>query len=340
MHTVTFYDSSFVHSNPNLSPVHHMRCDLTLSDNSKQLLTTHKLVADMNKFPTKLHCVLTEMPSISFQSKWDTGTTSKMFEPISNLLQNNVIGKAIQLAANESFVPLVSTNEFSQQVLKSMTRPTLKLKFNVYTDTYNKRYNFTSSPYETWLKMLYFSTAPIFRATYSNALQDAKAAITKLNNMIDDGSLSKVTDVASNAAALAAEYIPFTEKDGNTAAKATALIDSLRSISESLTKYLRKSDIIGQMSWDVTIPRYLCPTNKSSTPILWTVDSFTAELSEKFTRGILNSNDPTTYRPRPLYMTFNVTLVANQIMTREQYIRMLCGNEYENLISNRYKNKT
>lgn len=314
-----------------------MRCDLELSDNAKNLLKVNNLVADINKFPTKLHCVLTEMPGINFSSNWQNGSTTKMFEPISNLMHNSVIGKAVQIAANDGFVPIVETNEFSQKVLKTMDRPALNLKFNVYTDTYNKRYNFTSSPYETWLKMLYFSTAPIFRATYSNIIQNAKTAINALNNMIDDGSASKVIDTMSSAAALASEYIPFTEKDGNTAAKAKALIDNLKDLSESLTRYIQKSDIIGQLTWDVTIPRYLCPTNKTSTPILWTVDSFTAELSEKFTRGILNANDPNTYRPRPLYMTFNVVLRANQIMTREQYIRMLCGNAYENTISDRYK---
>lgn len=340
MHTVTFYDSSFMHKNPNLSPVHHMRCDLSLCSESQHLLTTQKLVNDIKKFPTKLHCVLLEMPGISFVSNWGTGTTTKMFEPISNLMNNTVIGKAVQLAANDSFVPLVATNEFSQQVLKTVTRPKLNLKFNVYTDTYNKRYNFTSSPYETWLKMLYFSTAPLFRATYSNILQNAKVAINTLNNMIDDGSLDKVTNTVSNAAALASEYLPFTEKDGDTASKAKALIENLQELAKYVTEYIQKSNIIGQLCWDVAIPRYLCPTNKSSTPILWVVESFTAELSEKFTRGILNSKDPTTYRPRPLYMTFNVTLEANQVMTREQYIRMLCGNAYENAIASTYKNKT
>lgn len=340
MHTVTFYDSSFMHKNPNLSPVHHMRCDLSLCKESQDLLVTQKLVNDIKKFPTKLHCVLIEMPGISFQSQWGTGTTTKMFEPISNLMNNTIIGKAVQLAANESFVPLVATNEFSQQVLKAVTRPTLNLKFNVYTDTYNKRYNFTSSPYETWLKMLYFSTAPLFRATYSNALQNAKVAINTLNNMIDNGSLEQAMEVISNGAALAAEVVPFTEKDGDAANKAKKLIENLEEIAAKITEYIQKSNIIGQLCWDITIPRYLCYTNKSSTPILWVVKSFTAELSEKFTRGILNSKDPNTYRPRPLYMTFNVTLEANQVMTREQYIRMLCGNAYEGAISSTYKNKT
>ena len=329
MHTYTLYDSAFTHKNPNMSPVNHLRCDLTLCKESKELLTDTTIVQNIDKFPTKLHCVLTEMPEISFNSEWDKGATTHLFVPITNFLKDHALGKAIELMAYDNFIPIVQTNEYSQQVMKESHTASLKLKFTIYTDTYNKRYNFTSSPYETWLKMLYFSTAPLYRATYNNIFNNVQAALTNTVEHLDD-----VVDLAStvkDGAAVMWNQLPFVEKDPNEAAKLYNVAAKIKELSTMITEYISKSQIIGQICWDVAIPNYLHATNNTYSPILWNVETFNVKFSEKFTRGLLGKSAE-SFRPRPLYADFEVTLTTNQKMTRDQYIKMLFGNMYDKLV--------
>lgn len=119
MHTVTLYDSAFLHTNKNLSPVHHLQCDLTLHDMSRQMLKSNGLIENEKKFPYKLHCVLSELPSISFDSEWNTGGGTQMFDPlgITNEKESGTITKIMQVVSHGNFIPIVQTNEFTQHVM-------------------------------------------------------------------------------------------------------------------------------------------------------------------------------------------------------------------------------
>lgn len=324
MHTYTLYNSAFTNKNPNLSPVHHLRCDLKMCDRSVDMLTKNKVVADIKKFPTELHCVLTEIPEISFNSFWDKGgSATTVFTPITSFLNNGTLGKAMQLFAGHNNIPLVETNEFSQRVMKKTERATLKLKFTIYTDTYNKRYNFTSTPYETWLRMLYFSTAPIYKATYANLF---KMFTTMAANIKDNADvIDKGVNLLTEGGAAFINILPFTEKDADQQSSAN-LTNTISELSTLITQFLVEANKIGHVCWDIVIPGYLHATDKTSSPILWNVENFNVKFSDKFTRGLVTKKNVTEiYRPRPLYAEFDVTLKSNQVMTREQYIRLLFG---------------
>lgn len=337
MHTFTFYDSAYTHKNPNLSPVHHLRCDLKMCKESENLLTESNVVQDITKFPTSLHCVLTDIPEISFSSRWDKGATTHMFEPITNFIKDSPIGKAVQLFAYDNYIPMVPTNEYSQQVMKEGSRIQLRLKFTIYTDTYNKRYNFSSTPYETWLRMLYFSTAPIYRATYANLYNNLRAAVKNVADQSE--AIIKLGNTLKDSGAVLMNSLPFVEKDPNEAAKINNIIANMEELSQMLMKYLTKADMIGHVCWDVSIPNYIYSTNNTSSPVLWNIKNFNVKFSDKFTRGTLNTKDAKVFRPRPLFADFEVTLESNQIMTRDQYIKLLFGNIYNNLLSKKAREK-
>lgn len=331
MHTYTLYDSAYTHKNPNLSPVHHLRCDLNMHEMSIQMLKDNKVIGNIDKFPTKLHCVLTEIPEISFDSTWGTGNTATAFIPITNFL-DGPIGNAIQVVAGKNNIPLVPTNEYSQQVLKQTTRPVLNLKFTVYTDTYNKRYNFTSSPYETWVKMLYFSTAPIYKASFANVFNMIKSAA---NGIADNSeNISKLFETIKDGGAALMNSLPVFETDSKESAKnLTQVAANIDELQRVIMQYLTDANRIGHVCWDVVIPQYLHTTDKTTAPVLWNVLNFNVTFSDKFTRGLVTDKSIHEYRPRPLYANFNVVLQANQEMTRDQYIKLLFGNVYDELLS-------
>lgn len=336
MHTVTLYDSAFLHKNRNLSPVHHLQCDLTLHDMSRQLLKTNGLIENEKKFPYKLHCVLSELPSISFDSTWKTGAGTKMFDPLSiTEKESGTITKIMQVVSQGNFIPIVQTNEFTQHAMTDGSRISLNLKFNVYTDTYNNRYNFESTSYETWLKMLYFSTAPLLRSTYKNYFTQLKTAIDSARQMNVNGAMDTLLTTLKDFGCVVHDNLPFTEKCPDYGQKAHDLVENIKKMTDTVTQYIKDANTIGQLCWDVTIPKYICSTLKTDCPILWNVKSFSAEPSVKFTRGVRYNvedkaiSDAHLYRPRPLYLTFNVTLETNQIVTRDQYLKLLCGNTYD-----------
>lgn len=336
MNTYTLYDSAFMHKNPNLSPVHHLRCDLKMCEKSIKMLKDNGVVKDIKKFPTELHCVLTEIPEIRFSSDWqEGGTATSVFTPITQFLNDSTLGQAIQLVAGSNNIPIVPTNEYSQKVLKSTCRPELKLKFTIYTDTYNKRYNFTSSPYETWLRMMYFSTAPIYKASFANLYKMLTTAVDNIAKHSDD--IVKAYDTVVDGGAALLNSLPFVEKDPSSSENFAKVAENIDELSNLVVQYLVEANKIGHVCWDVIIPDYLHATDKTSSPVFWNVHNFNVAFSDKFTRGLVNKNDVDMYRPRPLYANFDVTLVANQEMTRDQYIRLLFGNVYENLMS---KNST
>ena len=325
MHTYTLYNSAYTNTNPNLSPVHHLRCDLKMCERSIDMLTKNKVVADIKKFPTELYCVLTEIPEISFTSTWNKGGSAvSVFTPITSFLNESKAGKAMQLFAGHNNIPIVETNEFSQQVMTKTERATLKLKFTIYTDTYNKRYNFTSTPYEKWLRMLYFSTAPIYKATYANLF---KMFTTMATNIKDNANvIDKGIDLITEGGAAFINILPFTDAKGDKQSSAK-LINTINELSELVAKALVEANKIGHICWDIVIPGYLHATDKTSSPILWNVDNFNVTFSDKFTRGLVSKKVDVTqiYRPRPLYANFDVTLTSNQVMTRDQYIKLLFG---------------
>lgn len=338
MHTVTLYDSAFLHKNRNLSPVHHLQCDLTLHKMSRQMLKTNGLIKNEKKFPYKLHCVLNELPSISFNSEWATGGGTKMFDPLGITNEKEEVGtitKVMQVVSQGNFIPIVQTNEFTQHAMTTGHTVSLNLKFNVYTDTYNNRYNFESTPYETWLKMLYFSTAPLLRSTYKNYFTQIKTAIDSAKQVDAEKAMNLLTSTLKDLACVVHDNLPFTEKCDDYGQKSKELVDNIEEIVSKITEYIKDANTIGQLCWDVTIPKYVCSTIDTDCPILWNVRSFSVEPSVKFTRGVRYDDkdeviaDAKLYRPRPLYLTFNVTLETNQVVTRDQYLRLLCGNTYE-----------
>lgn len=338
MHTVTLYDSAFLHKHKNLSPVHHLQCDLTLHDISRQMLMTNNLIESEKKFPYKLHCVLTELPSISFNSEWRVGAGTKMFDPlnITNSRETGTLTKIMQVVSQGNFIPIVQTNEFTQEVMQESDRISLNLKFNVYTDTYNNRYNFKSTPYETWLKMLYFSTAPLLRSNYKNYFTQLKTTLSSIKDIDINGATETLSNTTNDLLCVLHNNLPFTEKCADYGEKSQELIENIEKIANTITQYIKDANTIGQLCWDVTIPKYICSTIKTDCPVYWNIKSFSVEPSAKFTRGVrYNAEDKiianvNVYRPRPLYLTFNVTLKTNQKMTREQYLRILCGNTYRN----------
>lgn len=325
MHTYTLYNSAYTNKNPDLSPVHHLRCDLKMCSRSIEMLTKNNVVADIKKFPTELHCVLTEIPEITFNSTWGEGSSANtVFAPITSMLNNSGVGRIMQLLAGHNNIPLVETNEFSQRVMKEAQRASLKLKFTIYTDTYNNRYNFTSSPYETWLRMLYFSTAPIYKATYMNLF---KMITTMAANIRDNaGVISLGADLVTESGAALVNSLPIIDKtqDGD---KTANLSNSVRELAKLITEFLVEANKIGHVCWDIVIPGYLHATDNTTSPILWNIKTFNVSFSDKFTRGLVSKKIDVTqiYRPRPLYANFDVTLESNQIMTREQYIKLLFG---------------
>jgi hypothetical protein len=328
MHTYTLYNSAFTNNNPNLSPVHHLRCDLKMCKQSIDMLKTNGVIDNIEKFPTELHCVLTEIPEIAFSSKWEQGgSASAVFTPITKMLKDGALGQTIQLLAGKNNIPLVETNEFSQRVMTDNTsRVSLKLKFTIYTDTYNKRYNFTSSPYEKWLRMLYFSTAPIYKATYANLFK----VITAMAENVGKNAhrVSQVFETITEGGAALVNSLPIVEKTETALDNHAKLYKNIEELSRLITQYFLQSNKIGHVCWDVIIPQYLHATDDTSSPILWNVENFNVKFSDKFTRGLVSKEADVTqiYRPRPLYANFEVTLTSNQVMTRDQYIRMLFGN--------------
>ena len=69
-------------------------------------------------FPNKLHCVLSDLPSIGFDSTWRTGAGVKMFDPLG--ITSNKTGeftKVLQVVSKGNFVPIVQTNEFTQMAM-------------------------------------------------------------------------------------------------------------------------------------------------------------------------------------------------------------------------------
>ena len=291
------------------------------------MLTNNNIVSDIKKFPTELHCVLTEIPEISFGSNWDKGgSAAAVFTPITKFLNEGTLGRNLQLLAGTNNIPLVETNEFSQKVMKETNRASLKLKFTIYTDTYNKRYNFTSSPYETWLRMLYFSTTPIFKASYTNLFNMIKTIASNIS--AHSGDLSKVYETITECAAVIGNNLPFVEKNKETQQNYAKLAQNIDDLTTMITEYLAESNRIGHVCWDVVIPQYLHETSKTSSPVLWNITDFNVQFSDKFTRGLVTKEDVVNnYRPRPLYANFNVTLTTNQVMTRDQYIGMLFGDK-------------
>ena len=289
------------------------------------MLTNNGVVDDINKFPTELHCVLTDIPEISFTSQWDKGgSATAVFTPITKFLNEGTLGNTLQVLAGENNIPLVETNEFSQKVMKSVDQASLKLKFTIYTDTYNKRYNFTSSPYETWLRMMYFSTAPIYKATYANLFKMLTAVADNVRNHSED--ITKGYEAVLEGGSALVNSLPFVEKSPESAQNWAKLEKNAAELATLVTKYLVRANKIGHVCWDVVIPGYLHATDETTSPILWNVKDFNVSFSDKFTRGIVTTNNVAEiYRPRPLYADFNVTLITNQQMTREQYIRMLFG---------------
>lgn len=339
MHTVTLYDSAFLHKNRNLSPVHHLQCDLTLHDVSKQLLKTNGLLENEKKFPYKLRCVLSELPSISFNSDWNTGGGTSMFDPLgianTNEKEVGTMTKIMRAVSQGNFIPIVQTNEFTQHAMTEGHRISLNLKFNVYTDTYNNRYNFESTPYETWMKMLYFSTAPLLRSTYKNYFTQLKTSIDSIRQMDASKAMDTLLTTLKDLNCVIHDNLPFTEKCSDYGQKSRELVDNIEKITDVITQYVKDANTIGQLCWDVTIPKYICSTLKTNCPVLWNVTNFSIEPSVKFTRGALYNAkdemiaDARVYRPRPLYMSFNVTLTTNQIVTRDQYLKLLCGTTYD-----------
>lgn len=183
--------------------------------------------------------------------------------------------------------------------------------------------------------MLYFSTAPLLRSTYSNYLKQLQTAISSINTdelgaMIDD--LGKA---GYSGAMTVKNLLPFTDVSSDSKERSREFIDKIESLSKKITEYLANSEVIGQLCWDVQIPKYICSTINTNSPVYWNVQNFSIEPSVKFTRGIRYNNenkpvnDAKVYRPRPLYMAFNVTLTTNQVITRDQYLRLLCGNTYK-----------
>lgn len=337
MHTVTLYDSAFLHKNRNLSPVHHLQCDLTLHDVSRQMLKTNGLIENEKKFPYKLHCVLSELPTISFNSNWDTGGGTKMFDPLgmTNEKETGTITKIMQVVSQGNFIPIVQTNEFTQHVMQTGSTMSMNLKFNVYTDTYNNRYNFESTPYETWLKMLYFSTAPLLRSTYKNYFTQLLTTINSAKDADIEGTLNTLLTTLKDLTCVVHDNLPFTEKCPDYGQKAQALVENIEKLVGAFNEYVKNANTIGQLCWDVAIPKYICSTLKTDCPVLWNIRNFSVEPSVKFTRGVRYNtedkmiSDVSVYRPRPLYMTFNVTLETNQVVTRDQYLKLLCGNTYD-----------
>lgn len=350
MHTVTLYDSAFLHKNKNLSPVHHLQCDLTLHNMSRQLLKANGLIENEKKFPYKLHCVLTELPSIRFGSQWTAGGGTKMFDPLGIASDKekevSTVRKIMQVVSHGNFIPIVQTNEFTQHIMSTGERITLNLKFNVYTDTYNNRYNFESTPYETWLKMLYFSTSPLLRCSYKNYITQLKTALESIKTMNIDDAFTTLYNTSKDLLCVVHDNLPFTEKCDDYGQKSQDLINNIEKIVSVITEYIQNANSIGQLCWDVVIPKYICPTINTDCPVLWNVKTFSVEPSVKFTRGVrYNIEDKAIanaklYRPRPLYLTFNVTLETNQVVTRDQYLHLLCGNTYENVKTAKKNNDT
>lgn len=324
MHTYTLYNSTFTHTNPNLSPVHHMRCDLNMCKISVDMLTNSKVVKDIKKFPTQLCCVLTEIPEISFTSDWGKGGSAvSVFTPITKILNTSTLGKAVQLFAGYNNIPLIETNEFSQKVMKSTSRATLKLKFTIYTDTYNNRTNFGSTPYETWLRMLYFSTAPIYKATYANLISMIENMATNIHD--NATKISNFFDSTVEGTAAFTNVLTDSESDKKNSVK---VIRAIKEITSQYMELKTKAYNFGHICWDIVIPGYLNATDESNSPIRWNVENFNVKFSDKFTRGIVTKDyNIDNYRPRPLYAEFEVMLKSNQIMTREQYINLLFGDK-------------
>ncbi len=319
MQTVTFYDSMY-DGKTSLKPITHLQCKLRLHSESEQLLRTRGLLSKEFKM-TPLVCVLTELPQIAFSPQWGPGTTGLVMNPITSIFNENKIGDAIQMFSNERFISIPITNEYSQHVMKESNYITLQLKFRIYADSYNQRYRFMTSTYETWLKYLYFSTSPLIPSTYANYVSNINSAApeaiekaaTILTNIKEGASagmdiLGGIMD-ADKAKA----------KDG-----AIAFNESLKAISDEVIEAVSKQNVFGHVTYDLEIPRFIHSTKNAETnKVYWIITNFSATPSAQFLRGLYSTKSMTPARPKPLFFDFAVTIQTNQKMSREQLINML-----------------
>lgn len=187
MNTVTIYDSMYANTS-SISvvqkPIHHLQCNLTLHNDSYELLKAANVFIPKKKPFPGVVCVLDEMPTVNFKSRWDEGVTTTTFGMLDHILDSQ-LGKYIKMFAGKNFISMPHTNEFSQHIMKDSEIMSINLKFRIYADTYNQRYRFMTSTYETWLKYLYLATSPLIPMTFRNYAHNAAEAA---NNLVDTGA--------------------------------------------------------------------------------------------------------------------------------------------------------
>lgn len=317
------YDSVYNGDRKNelLKPIHHLQCKIDMCESSKYLYT--RAFSAKASHPSSLVCVLDEMPELKLSYSWKEGINTCAAGPLDNVLKYS-IGTYLSMFAGKDYIAMPHTNEFSQFQLSEGSVIGMQLKFRVYADTFNQRYRFMTSTYESWLRFLSLAVMPLMPFSYKNMATNVDVAG---ENTIDTGAnvIGAGVDAVKHLGGMISALASKTSSGGMKGEDAKAVLDDVKTITEQISTLLTQSTSFGHLVYKLEIPGYIRPSNS----VPWIIKNFNAKPCAEFLRGTWpgqKSTGNTTnadFRPKPLYIDFTVDVETNQIVTREQLFSIL-----------------
>lgn len=317
------YDSVYNGDKKNelLKPIHHLQCKIDMSESSRYLYT--RAFSSKASHPSSLVCVLDEMPEIKLSYTWKEGINTCAAGPLDNVLKTS-IGTYLSMFAGKDYIAMPHTNEFSQFQLAEGSVIGMQLKFRVYADTFNQRYRFMTSTYESWLRFLSLAVMPLMPFSYYNMTTNVDVAG---KNTIKAGAnvIGAGVDVAKHLGGMVSALASKTSSGGMNGEDAKAILSDIKIITEQISALLEQSTSFGHLVYKLEIPGYIRPAKN----VPWIIKSFSAKPCAEFLRGTWPGQKSTgnstnaDFRPKPLYIDFTVDVETNQIVTREQLFSLL-----------------
>lgn len=99
------------------------------------------------------------------------------------------------------------------------------------------------------------------------------------------------------------------------------LTTNIKEIADKMSDIVTNNTAFGHIVFDIEIPKFIQSTKNSENKVYWYISTFTATPSPQFVRGLYGKN-ANSFRPKPLWYDFNVTLNTAQDLTREQMIQL------------------
>jgi len=322
----TIYDSVFnngTSSTAKLKPTHHLQCKIDMCDLSKKLY--YRAFGAEAKLTSSLVCVLDEIPEMKLSYTWDKGIQTVAAGPI-DIVMSSQIGSFLQIFAGSDYISMPKTNEFSQHQMKEGSYIGMQLKFRVYADTFNQRYRFMTSTYESWLRFLSMAVMPLMPFTYGNMTKNVVQAGDKV---VDTGA--EVVAAGVDAAKHAAGTLKAAVGASSNGSDASALLADIEKITASISNLLANSTTFGHLVYNLEIPGYIRPTDS----VPWIIKNFSAQPCAEFLRGTWGAKaSEDDFRPKPLFIDFTVDVETNQIVTRNQLFSLLAPLNFKQVAQN------